>query len=151
MSFSSDGASVMMGKNGVAKKLSYQNPCLIVTHCIAHHLSLACKEAEKKVPFSNKVKVIMKDAYLFSKIHHTVKNLCLSIEPLLDCIIEVASETSPSKCDSMLDLYENLCEWKVLAFLFFLYDILGHLKELSKFFQLGFIKFSDIDPMIKSI
>ena len=50
MAFVSDGASVMLGKNeDVAVKLS--RICtypLIVNHCIAHRLALACKDAKKR-------------------------------------------------------------------------------------------------------
>ena len=46
MSFSSDGASVMLGRNnGIATKLANKNPYLFVTHCIAHRLALACNSA----------------------------------------------------------------------------------------------------------
>ena len=48
MSFSSDGANVMLGRNnGVAAKLANKNPYLFVSHCIAHRLALACNSAQK--------------------------------------------------------------------------------------------------------
>ena len=50
MAFASDSASIMLGKNeGVAAKLS--RICtypLIVNHCVAHRLALACKDAKKR-------------------------------------------------------------------------------------------------------
>ena len=38
----------------------------------------------------------------------------------------------------------------MLAFLFYFYDILEHVTQLSKFLQKRNLKFSDIDPMIQA-
>ncbi|GES94885.1 zinc finger protein 862-like [Rhizophagus clarus] len=52
MHFSSDGASVMLGKkNGVSTKLQTLNPFLTNCHCIAHRLNLAGKDVAKDVPY----------------------------------------------------------------------------------------------------
>src|SRR5205085_8977676 len=64
--------------------------------------------------------------------YEAVKNLCISIELLLDTFIEIATTASLQRQQSIFDLYSKICNWKVLAFLHFLYDILGHLMELSK-------------------
>ena len=46
MSFSSDGASVMLGRNNsVVAKLTNKNPYLFVSHYIAHRLALVCNSA----------------------------------------------------------------------------------------------------------
>ncbi|KAH3790825.1 hypothetical protein DPMN_169033 [Dreissena polymorpha] len=44
--FTSDGASVMMGKRtGVAARLKEINPVLLNVHCICHRLALACTDS----------------------------------------------------------------------------------------------------------
>lgn len=184
MSFSSDGASVMLGRNnGVAAKLANKNPYLFVSHCIAHRLALACNSAQKQVVFCKYIETLIKEAYNFFsnsekrvetlrnfqlildhpilKIknifeirwlswYEAVKSICVSVEPLLDTILEIATTLPFQRQQSIFDLYSKICNWKVLAFLYFLYDILGHLMELSKMFQRKYIMFSDINPIINS-
>ena len=66
MSFTFDGASVMLGKlTGVAARIKERNKCLFITHCIAHRLALACNSAEKQVAFCKYVENIMKLVYNF--------------------------------------------------------------------------------------
>ena len=48
--FSSDGASVMLGKNnGVAARLHDHNPELINIHCVCHKLALACSDSDSEI------------------------------------------------------------------------------------------------------
>ena len=65
VAFASDGASVMLGKNeGVATKLS--RICtypLIVNHCVAHRLALACKDAKKEIKFYEEIESLVKKIY----------------------------------------------------------------------------------------
>ncbi|CAI2165014.1 16952_t:CDS:10 [Funneliformis geosporum] len=82
--------------------------------------------------------------------YEAVKSICISIEPLLDTFLEIATTNSFQRQQSIFDLYSKICNWKVLVFLHFLYDILGHLMELNKMFQRRYIMFSDIDPIINS-
>src|SRR6266498_3054279 len=69
MSFVSDDASVILGKNeGVATKLS--RVCtypLIVNHCIAHRLALMCKDARKEIEFYKKAELLVKKIYSYFK------------------------------------------------------------------------------------
>ena len=51
--------------------------------------------------------------------------------------------------ESIIQLYIQICDWKFLAVLFFLYDILGYLSNLSKIFQQRNIQISDINPVIE--
>jgi hypothetical protein len=184
MSFSSDGASVMLGRStGVASRLKERNECLFITHCIAHRLALACNSAEKKVDFCKHVEHVIKSVYNFFsnstkridilhkyqeilehpilKIkqiyevrwlswYEAIKNLCLSIEPLMDTLLEMITLTpNNSQKQNFISLYTEICDWKLLAFLHFLWDILGHLSILSKVFQRKYIQISDIDPIIE--
>lgn len=51
MSFGSDGASVMTGReNGVAARLKKDNPHTVTVHCICHRLALAVSQACKGIP-----------------------------------------------------------------------------------------------------
>ena len=80
-----------------------------------------------------------------------VKNLCITLEPLLDTLVSTAAEiTNTQKRDLIIALYDELCNWKLLAFFHFLYDILGYIAKLSKIFQEKYIRFSDIDATINT-
>ena len=43
-----------------------------------------------------------------------------------------------------------MTSWRTLAFLYFFYDILEHVTQLSKFLQKRNLRFSDIDSMIQA-
>ncbi|GES90870.1 hypothetical protein RCL_jg14440.t1 [Rhizophagus clarus] len=47
------------------------------------------------------------------------------------------------------ELYEQLTSWRILVFLYYFYDILEYVMQLSKFLQKSNLKFSDIDFMIQ--
>ena len=82
--------------------------------------------------------------------YEAVKNLCLSIEPLMDTLLEtITTTTNKSQRQNFISLYIEICDWKLLAFLYFLWDILGYLLTLSKIFQQKNIQISDIDPVIE--
>ena len=82
--------------------------------------------------------------------YEAVKNLCLSIEPLMDTLLEIITiTTNKHQRQNFISLYTEICDWKLLAFLHFLWDILGYLSTLSKIFQRKKIHISDIDPVIE--
>src|SRR5207245_6789739 len=82
--------------------------------------------------------------------YEAVKNLCLSIEPLMDTLLEaITTTTNNSQKQNFISLYTEICDRKFLAFLHFLCDILGYLSTLSKIFQQKNIQISDIDPVIE--
>jgi Domain of unknown function (DUF4371)/hAT family C-terminal dimerisation region len=178
VAFASDGASVMLGKNeGVAAKLS--RVCtypLIVNHCVAHRLALACKDARKEIGFYKEAELLVKKIYGYFKNscsriqqlkevqdlldcpilkikrlyeirwlawYEAIKNICNSIPALLQVFKE-------AKNDGGLELYNKLTSWRMLAFLYFFYDILEHVTQLSKFLQKRNLRFSDIDLMIQA-
>ena len=67
--------------------------------------------------------------------YEAVKNLCLSIEPLMDTLLEaITTTTNNSQKQNFISLYTEICDRKFLAFLHFLWDILGYLSTLSKIF-----------------
>ncbi len=178
VAFASDGTSVMLGKNeGVAAKLS--RVCtypLIVNHCVAHRLALACKDARKEIEFYKEAELLVKKIYGYfrnscSRIqqlkeiqdlldcsvlkikrlyeirwlawYDAIKNICNSIPALLKIFKD-------AKNDGGQELYTKLTSWRMLAFLYFFYDILEHVTQLSKFLQKRNLRFSDIDLMIQA-
>jgi hypothetical protein len=177
VAFAFDGASVMLGKNeGVAAKLS--RICtypLIVNHCVAHKLALVCKDAKKELRFYGEIEFLVRKIYNYFKNscshiqqlqeiqnllddpilrikklyeirwlawYDAIKNVCNSIPALLRIFKE-------SKNKDGRELYEQLTSWRILAFLYYFYNILEHVTQLSKFLQKRNLKFSDIDPIIQ--
>lgn len=69
ISFASDGASVMLGKNsGVANKLINKYPNIIIWHCMNHRLELALSDAVDEVTGVNHFQIFMDKLYtLYSK------------------------------------------------------------------------------------
>ncbi|XP_046574539.1 zinc finger protein 862-like [Haliotis rubra] len=66
VSFTSDGAPVMMGrKGGVAAKLRNDVPHVIPIPCIAHRLELAMKNAGKDLSLLSSLDKLMEDVYKF--------------------------------------------------------------------------------------
>jgi Domain of unknown function (DUF4371)/hAT family C-terminal dimerisation region len=178
VAFASDGASVMLGKNeGVAAKLS--RVCtypLIVNHCVAHRLALACKDARKEIEFYKETELLVKKIYGYFKNSCSRIQQLKEIQELLDCsilkikrlyeirwlawydAIKNICNSIPAllrifkdaKNDGGYELYTKLTSWRMMAFLYFFYDILEHVTQLSKFLQKRNLRFSDIDLMIQA-
>ncbi|XP_015272828.1 PREDICTED: uncharacterized protein LOC107115600 [Gekko japonicus] len=67
--FTSDGASVMLGKrNGVAALLRESIPHLLEQHCVVHREDLGIDDAWKTIPFIKKVETLIRTVYtVFSR------------------------------------------------------------------------------------
>ncbi|XP_078504219.1 uncharacterized protein LOC144762807 [Lissotriton helveticus] len=67
--FTSDGASVMLGKNnGVATRLKQSIPHLVEQHCVAHREDLGVDDAWKRVPMIKEMETLLRTAYtVFSR------------------------------------------------------------------------------------
>ncbi|VDI37058.1 Hypothetical predicted protein [Mytilus galloprovincialis] len=62
--FSSDGASVMVGKRtGVATRLREKNPCLINIHCVCHKLALSCADSNESISFIKNMEIILRQLW----------------------------------------------------------------------------------------
>ena len=62
--FGSDGAAVMVGrKNGVSALMKKANPHCVSVHCMAHRLNLATSQASKDLPFLKEVEKMLGDLY----------------------------------------------------------------------------------------
>ncbi len=163
MAFVSDGTSVMLRKNeDVAARLSrICTYSLIVNHCIAYRLALACKDARKEIKFYKEAELLVKKIYSYFKNSYSYIQKLKEIQNLLNCLILKMKrlyeirwlawyEAIKNICNSILallevfkeakndgeqDLYIKLTSWRMIAFLYFFYDILEHVMQLSKFFQ----------------
>ena len=68
----------------------------------------------------------------------------------MDTLLEtITTTTNNFQKQNFISLYTQICDWKFLAFLHFLWDILGYLSTLSKIFQRKKIQISDIEPVIE--
>ncbi|CAG8491498.1 13215_t:CDS:2 [Dentiscutata heterogama] len=149
VAFASDGASVMIGcKNGVAQKLSQICPYIVYNHYIAHRLALACKDSQKQIDYFNNAETIIRDLRL-KKLkdirwlgwYDAVKNFVKTLPAVL-----LQLQHDNNKVAN--NLYQRLCNWRLLGFFHFIFDILGHLASLNKFFQKSNLYFQDIIPII---
>src|SRR6266498_5980994 len=168
----------MLEKNGgVATRLS--KVCtypLIVNHCVAHRLALACKDARKEIEFYKEAELLVKKIYGYFKNSCSRIQQLKEIQDLLDCsVLKIKRlyeirwlawyDAIKNVCNSIpallrifkesknkdgRELYEQLTSWRILAFLYYFYNILEHVTQLSKFLQKRNLKFSDIDPMIQA-
>uniref|UniRef100_A0A667YKI2 HAT C-terminal dimerisation domain-containing protein n=1 Tax=Myripristis murdjan TaxID=586833 RepID=A0A667YKI2_9TELE len=87
VSFISDGASVMLGKNtGVATRLTARYPNLFTWHCMNHRLELAVADAVDEVQAVNHFKVFME------KIHNLYSQSNKNARELLEAAQEVGSQ-----------------------------------------------------------
>ena len=75
--------------------------------------------------------------------YDAIKNVCNSIPALLRIFKELKNKDGR-------ELYKQLTLWRILAFLYYFYDILEHVTQLSKFLQKRNLLFSDIDLMIQA-
>jgi len=87
VSFVSDGASVMLGKNsGVATRLTARYPNLFTWHCMNHRLELAVSDAVDEVQAVNHFKVFME------KVHNLYSQSNKNSRELLEAAEEVGSQ-----------------------------------------------------------
>ena len=64
--FTSDGASVMVGKrSGVAARLKQVNPVLINVHCICHRLALACTDSNESLSYIKNIENWLRQLWQF--------------------------------------------------------------------------------------
>ncbi|KAK0133589.1 E3 SUMO-protein ligase KIAA1586 [Merluccius polli] len=87
VSFVSDGASVMLGKNsGVATRLTTRFPNLFTWHCMNHRLELAASDAVDEVQAVNHFKVFLE------KIHNLHSQSNKNLRELLEAAKELGSQ-----------------------------------------------------------
>ena len=74
MGLSSDGASVMVGKNnGVAAKLRQRNSKLLNMHCVCHRLALACMDTCQELKYIWEVEAVLRQLWYY--FHNSPKRM----------------------------------------------------------------------------
>ena len=64
--FTSDGASVMVGKkSGVAARLKQVNPALLNVHCICHRLALACTDSNESLNYIKNLEIWLRQLWQY--------------------------------------------------------------------------------------
>ena len=91
ISFTSNGASVMLGKNsGVAKRLMEKYPDIIVWHCLNHRLELAVGDAVSEVVGVNYFRDFMNKLYaLHSQSPKNMKELEKHTRDVEDQVLKI--------------------------------------------------------------
>jgi len=89
IAFVSNSISVILGKNkGIAVRLSrVYTYSLIINHCVAHRLALACKDARKEIEFYKEAELLVKKIYGYFKNSCSCIQKLKKIQDLLDCPI----------------------------------------------------------------
>ena len=83
MGLSTDGASVMVGKNnGVAAKLRQRNSKLLNMHCVCHRLALACTDTCQELKYIREVEDVLRQLWYY--FHNSPKRMAC----FLKCQIE---------------------------------------------------------------
>ncbi|XP_030281580.1 zinc finger protein 862-like [Sparus aurata] len=165
MGLGSDGAPVMTGKrNGVATLLKGQSKHLVAIHCIAHRLALAAGQAGEAVAyFRNKFKQNLGELFRFydnsacrmSRLHQiqdmldiirtTMKNAvdtrwlshdeaCKALHKSLPVVLLSLDHEAKDNVTAF-GLLAWLKDYRTLATLYLLCDLLPHLSALSRCFQ----------------
>ena len=84
MGLSTDGASVMVGKNnGVAAKLRQRNSNLLNMHCVCHRLALACTDTCQELKYIREVEDVLRQLWYY--FHNSPKKMAC----FLKCQIEL--------------------------------------------------------------
>ena len=171
--FGTDGASVMLGQNGVANLIRGDvGQHLINIHCICHRLSLGACEAMSQFAFTAEVENMMQRAYdLVSrspKRSSTLESLSHAMEETPNklkkfhairwlsrgsCLARLLDKLQAvhilAEEEQKYELATQLSSFEMLAYAHGLADILDCLDRLSKFFQNAEINFADIDPALE--
>ena len=83
--FSSDGASVMLGRiNGLAAKLGQLNTTMVCIHCAGHRLTLAVSQATDGIPYFTRFKANVKSLFNFFHYSAVRFNRLREIQDLFD-------------------------------------------------------------------
>jgi len=87
MGLSTDGASVMVGKNnGVAAKLRQRNSKLLNMHCVCHRLALARTDTCQELKYTREVEDVLRKLWYY--FHNSPKKMAC----FLKCQIELRKQ-----------------------------------------------------------
>ena len=175
-----DGAATMVEcRNGVVKRLKVHCPSAIGVHCAAHRLNLASSHAGNSVPFVKQFHTIIRQVYDFfnnsavrtaglksietlleekKKLAAPCQTRWLSIEKCVSVlkssftsvVVSLERESEERHDAKVLGLATLLCEYRFVATLLFLCDVLPHVTILSRCFQQSYCDYSIIPQMIST-
>ena len=176
----SDGASVMLGCwGGVSKLMKDKVPYLIVNHCVAHRLALACGQAANEITYLKKFKSILGQLYRYyqyspvrmaglKKLQEVLNDPQLKLTQAKDvrwlshekavsnlhqCLPSVLAslerEATERTDAQAFGLAIFVKDSFFVASLYFLADILPTLANLSRAFQKKSIDFSMVKPLVQ--
>ena len=178
--FGSDGASVMVGrKNGVAAKIKNTSLHCINIHCMAHRLNLCTSQASKYIPYMKQFEETLKDLYYFFEGTKSGNRQCelVEIQKILDdpkvkvrecheirwitfyeavhavfkiwtSLVIYFSRHTDQKSQS---LHRRITEYKFVAILHMLLDILPSVAHMSLIFQKQDIDIAAVHPALADL
>ena len=150
---------------GVATLLKGKNPQIVAIHCVAHRLALAVAQAGDAVPYIKRFKVLLHNLFSFydnspvstaglrsiqrilddpslklkqAKDHRWLshESACQTLRCTLPSVFASLQREASERGEPMADgLYRRMANYKCMATLFLLCDVLPHICCLSRIFQ----------------
>ena len=177
--FGSDGASVMTGKNnGVAKRMKDNSPYLISIHCMAHRLALCTSQAANGIPYLSKFKETLTALYRYfdksalrsqslTEFQKIFQEAELKIKEVFDIWwfsfygaletlyrtwqpLVAYMESCPNKDDKARGFQKTLKEFKFVATLSLMMDVIPILTFMSLALQKEHVELSSVQAMVVS-
>ena len=174
-----DGASVMTGSTGgVVTLLRQHSPSLVGVHCAAHRTALASSQAAKQFPQLEQFQRTVTSIFRYFKNSALRSNRLRKIQQMLNLptlkyaevhsirwlsveyAVKVIYRTYPALVMTLdreanfepaaRGLLLEVKQFKFIAFVHMLMDILPFLTTLSKKFQAESLDFSTVEPMVAS-
>ena len=180
LGFGSDGGAVMVGKdNGVAAHVKRESPHCISVHCMAHRLNLATSQASNNIEYLKSVEKTLSDLYYYFggsksgnrkceleeiqtilddpklkiKECHQIRWLAFmeAVRAVFMCWLSLR-EFFRGKTDSKArSFYETFKQYKFLAILCLLMDILPTLSQLSMQLQKRDLDIASVHPALRTV
>lgn len=178
--FGSDGASVMTGnKTGVATRMKEENPHCVSIHCMAHRLNLASSQASKEIPYFKEVEKLLSDLYRFfggsksgnrkcelEEIQKILDDPLLSIKECHEirwlaffeavravhsCWASLVTYFSKQKDSKSQSFLQGLTQYKFLAVIAILMDVLPAISQLVMVLQKSDLDIACVYPALDSL
>ena len=178
--FGSDGAAVMVGKeNGVAALVKSESPHCISIHCLAHRLNLASSQASKDIEYLKEVEKVLADLFKyfggsksgnrkcqleeFQKILddpqlkikecHEIRWLAFmeAVNNVLKCWLSLREIFRTYKDKKAVEFYTYFRQYKFLAVLHILMDVLPSVSQFSLLLQAKDLDISSVIPGLVSL
>ena len=114
MGLSTDGASVMVGKNnGVAAKLRQRNSKLLNMHCVCHRIALACTDTCQELKYIWEVEAVLRQFWYY--FHNSPKRMACFLKYQIELRKVQLNHTEKTKKLLAIRL-EKACQTRWLSF-----------------------------------